>query len=109
MNGDDECWLFAYGTLRDPAIQRRVFGREPASEADALAGFRLAGVSIGGETYRTLLPADEGGDPIEGLALRLRGSELAAADAYEGETDYARLRVRLESGRDAFVYVSAER
>ena len=106
---DDECWLFAYGTLRDPAVQRAVLGREPESEADALAGYRLASVAIGGETYRTLCPADEGGEPIEGLALRLRVLELTAADAYEGETDYARVRVRLESGRDAFVYVSAAR
>ena len=109
MNGDDECWLFAYGTLRDPAVRRAVFGREPQSEADALAGYRLSTVSIGGETYRTLLPSAQAEASVEGLALRLRASELAAADSYEGETDYARIGVRLESGRDAFVYVSTER
>ena len=106
-NRQDGVWLFAYGTLREPAVQRAVFGREPESELDALAGYRLATVSLGGATYRTLRPASDGGERIEGLVLRLRAPELARADAYEGDTDYVRVSVALESGRSVFVYVSA--
>ena len=104
---EDAVRLFAYGTLRDPEVQRAVFGREPASETDALTGFRLGEVSIDGKTYRTLRRAADRGERIDGLALQLGGAELASADAYEGDTDYVRIAVRLESGCDAFVYVSA--
>ena len=109
MNEDDEdaVWLFAYGTLRESDVQRAVFGREPDGEADALTGFRLDAVSIDGERYRTLRADSGGGHRIEGLALALRGSELPRADAYEGATHYVRVSVRLDSGRQAFVYVSA--
>ena len=106
-NRQDGVWLFAYGTLRDPDVQRAVFGREPETEVDSLAGYRLATVSIGGGTYRTLRPAPDGGERIEGLVLRLRAPELARADSYEGDTDYVRVGVALESGRNAFVYLSA--
>ena len=108
MNDDDApIWLFAYGTLRDPAVRVTVLGREPVTEADALWGFRLDRIVIGGQTCRTLVPSERPDGAIEGLALRLTADELARVDAYEGDTDYVRLPVRLESGRAAFVYVSA--
>ena len=44
---------------------------------------------------------------MAGLVLGLSEAELARADAYEGEADYVRVRIRLESGREAFVYLSA--
>ena len=109
MNGDGEARLFVYGTLRDPAVQKAVFGRCPESGADVLRGYALVPVEIDGTTYRSLVPSQDAADRIDGLVLQLRRDELARADAYEGSTDYVRLAVRLESGGDAFVYVSPGR
>src|SRR3954471_772906 len=35
-----EEWLFSYGTLRDPDVQRATFGREFKGHPDALVGWR---------------------------------------------------------------------
>ena len=106
---DGKCrWLFVYGTLRDPEVQRAVFGRSFAAQADRLGGYRLVGVVIDGVGYSGLQRSDDPGDEVEGLVLPLTAEDLALADAYEGETHYVRAAVRLRSGRDAFVYVAAD-
>ncbi|MEI9993881.1 MAG: gamma-glutamylcyclotransferase family protein [Rhizomicrobium sp.] len=105
--------LFSYGTLRDPKVQRAVFGREVAGTPDALVGFVLKPVTIsnrhsaaiaGTDAHTILEPGD--GPPIEGLALELTPDELARADAYES-AEYKRVAIHLRSGRDAWVYVRA--
>lgn len=101
---DPAFWLFAYGTLRNPAVQQRLFGRDLPSAPDALTGYILASILIGGTTYPILHPGSSA-DRVPGTALQMTESDLAAADAYEGE-DYARISVTLESGRRAFVYVA---
>lgn len=107
--------LFTYGTLRDPAVQRALFGRRVPGAADALSGFRLGTVTIrdpdvvatsGSEVH---LCVDETGDPadrVEGMVLSLSEAELAIADGYE-TADYKRVAVTLASGRDAFLYARA--
>lgn len=95
--------LFAYGTLREEAVQRALFGRTLEATPDMLAGFALSALPAGH------LIVDDTGDPadrVPGLRLRLTEAELAAADAYE-IADYARIAVRLESGAEAFVYARA--
>ncbi|WCT73661.1 gamma-glutamylcyclotransferase [Sphingomonas naphthae] len=112
MSGDIA--LFSYGTLRDPAVQRALFGRALVGEADALAGFALGEVAIpdpeavatSGLAVHLILRRADGPVPdIAGERLVVTPEELAAADAYEGET-YARIAVTLRSGRAAFVYVA---
>jgi hypothetical protein len=67
--GDErEVRLFVYGTLRDPGVQLSVFGREAASEQDALTGFRFDTISIDGKTYRTLRPAPDEGERVAACA-----------------------------------------
>ena len=107
--------LFTYGTLRDPDVQRSLFGRLVPGAPDALPGYRLGTVTIrdpdviatsGMETH---LCVDESGDPadrIEGLVLDLTEAELAIADAYE-TADYRRVTVTLASGLQAFLYARA--
>jgi len=45
-------------------------------------------------------------DEVKGRVFQITESELAAADEYE-VSDYKRVRVRLKSGKDAWVYVKA--
>ena len=107
--------LFSYGTLRDDAVQLRLFGRLVPGTPGALPGFRLGTVTIRDEAVVATsgisvhLCADETGDPadtIEGTVLSLTEAELAIADDYE-TADYKRVSVTLASGVDAFLYARA--
>jgi len=103
--------LFSYGTLRDAAVQRAVFGRTLEGTNDTLGGYRLAQVRLadwngarigGGDLQRTLVPAD--GDSVTGAVLHVSDDELRLADSYEPR-EYKRIKVRLRSGTEAWVYL----
>lgn len=107
--------LFTYGTLRDAAVQLRLFGRLVEAIPDAIPGFRLSTVTISDEVVVATsgtavhLIVDETGDPadrVEGTVLHLTTAELAVADAYE-TADYRRVPVMLASGAEAFLYARA--
>jgi hypothetical protein len=107
--------LFTYGTLRDPLVQQRLFGRLVPGVADAIPGFRLGTVTISDEAVVATsgtavhLVVDETGDPadrVEGMVLSLTPAELAVADSYE-TADYRRVVVTLVSGLEAFLYARA--
>ena len=110
-----EHWLFSYGTLRQAAVQRALFGRELVGEPDALEGYVINVIAIrqaGGPganesgEYPILRKARAPAPRVRGAALRLTAAELERADAYETAA-YARIEVTLVSGRRAFVYVAA--
>ena len=109
-----DCWIFSYGTLRQPEVQRAVFRRELHGEADRLTGFRSGTVTIsnpdvvalsGSAKHPGLIRTGDPGDQVAGTALSIMQSELAAADAYEA-ADYVRHEVVLASGKTAFVYLA---
>ena len=109
---NDRVWLFSYGTLRQPEVQRATFGRELEGEPDALEGYVLGTVLIrdadvvstsGLAEHLILRPGD---GVIEGVAFAVTPEELVMADGYETD-DYVRLETTLRSGRRAFVYVAA--
>ena len=106
-------WIFSYGTLRQPEVQRELFGRTLEAEDDVLTGFRIGMVAIsnpevvrlsGSSEHPGLVRSDDA-DRVQGQALAVTAAELAAADAYEA-ADYYRAPVTLESGRTAFVYLA---
>ncbi len=109
-------WLFSYGTLRQPDVQRATFDRELQSEPDILCGYSLSMLDIidpaviatsGSDTHPIVRWTGDESDEVEGVALGVTADELAAADGYE-VSDYRRVAVMLKSGRHAFVYVSAQ-
>lgn len=107
--------LFSYGTLRQPEVQRALFGREVPTQPDALPGFRLewllitdpAVVATSGSDRHPIIRRADPTDHVPGACLELTEDELAAADAYE-VADYTRAGVRLTSGRRAWVYLAAD-
>lgn len=114
MGGD--VWIFSYGTLRQPEVQIGIFGRTLESVPDALSGHvtRLQRVTdpqvialSGADQHPALVATGRAEDEVTGMALAVREDELALADAYEAPSRYARMKVQLKSGRDAFVYVYA--
>jgi gamma-glutamylcyclotransferase (GGCT)/AIG2-like uncharacterized protein YtfP len=98
--------LFAYGTLQDPVIHIAHFGRTLTGTPDRLDGFTRSTLSDDGGVYPVLIPGGDAPAPVAGLVFEITDADLAAADLYEGDL-YRRLRVRLASGLDAWVYVSA--
>ena len=105
-------WLFSYGTLREPAVQQTLFGRAVEGVADALTGFTLDHVAItdaevlatSGSDRHPILRRGSEADQVPGSALWLSAEELAVVARYE-VADYARMKVELASGREAYVYI----
>lgn len=114
MGGDSEATLlFSYGTLRYPDVQRSTLGRVVDADDDVLPGYTIDYAEA--EDHRdnddatpTVLPVvRETGSPrdkVVGRVLHLDDDELDACDEYQVSL-YRRVRVRLASGREAWVYV----
>ena len=102
--------LFAYGTLLDHAVQRRVFGRPVNS-----AGARLAGWAVRARMVRGRYPGIEraAGAAAPGRVLELGRGDLGRADAYEDAPRlYRRRRMRVRRAHRtlaAWVYVPTVR
>lgn len=94
-------FLFVYGTLMDPLVQERVFGRVAPREADRLAGYGKNSINLGSGVFPIIKP--EVGNSVKGLILRVTPAELELIDQYEGSA-YQRKKVTLVSGREAWVY-----
>lgn len=107
--------IFSYGTLRDTAVQRSVFGRELVMTTDRLPGYRLDWlvvtdpdvVAASGTSRHPILRSGTADDVIDGVRLDVTESDLALADRYE-VSDYTRVAVLLASGHPAWVYVAVD-
>lgn len=99
--------LFAYGTLLDPHVQARVFGRRLDGTPDALSGVVRATLTVAEGDARGSWPdlasTGRADDVVNGQVLTLSDAELVAADAYETAA-YTRDVVVLASGTRAWVY-----
>lgn len=111
----DDILLFSYGTLRDPQVQRALFGRLVEGMPDAMVGWRRRMIEItdpdviaksGTRWHPMVERSDDPVDAVEGTVFRLTREDLASADAYE--VDYVRREVQLRSGSRAFVYGDRE-
>lgn len=92
--------LFVYGTLKDPKIQMRLLGRILTGVEDKLLDYTTAQL----EDTEFLIAQPDPGKSIDGMVFALTKYELKDFDDYEGK-EYARKKVRLESGRSAWVYM----
>ncbi|MFG6403520.1 gamma-glutamylcyclotransferase family protein [Microbacterium sp. P04] len=108
--------LFSYGTLQRAEVQLDTFGRLVSGESDVLPGFRLVDIEItdrrvvavsGSAVHPVLHATGSDLDKVVGTVLTITEDELDAADEYELE-HYRRVLLPLASGRDAWVYVSAD-
>jgi hypothetical protein len=115
MNYEAEIPLFSYGTLRQGSVQLATFGRLLDGRPDSLAGFALSPMAItdphviatsGADVHTIARPSGNAKDRIPGTVFILTLAEIEAADRYEAGP-IERIRVRLESGVEAFVYVAA--
>lgn len=107
--------LFSYGTLQQQDVQHATFGRRLAGAPDALPGYsqtllRITDPAViatsGADHHPVVAPSDDPADEVPGTVFEITQAELEAADAYE-VSDYARVAVKLRSGKQAWVYVRA--
>lgn len=107
--------LFSYGTLRNPQVQQDTFGRLLECKEDFLSGYQLSQLQItdpkvlasSGEQFHPMISfTGDNAHKVSGVRVKITEQELQAADAYEVD-DYKRVRVTLDSGVAAWVYVNA--
>lgn len=106
-------YLFSYGTLQKQSVQLDLFGRMLVASMDSLKGYKVSPVEITDEAFllkgegkaqKTLIVSGEN-DIVDGTVLEVTGEELLVADKYE-PANYKRIKVILESGRNAWTYVA---
>jgi gamma-glutamylcyclotransferase (GGCT)/AIG2-like uncharacterized protein YtfP len=81
---------------------------------DVVTGWRLASIQIEDPTvvglsglavHKILVPGRPG-DEVDGVVFEITPEELKAADAYETDA-YKRVKLKLRSGTETWVYVSS--
>lgn len=91
-----------------------LFGRILAGTADVLRGYKISTIEITDKTFlskgeanfqNTLTISGDKNDMVAGTALELTNEELLTADKYE-PANYRRIKVTLESGRKAWIYLA---
>ena len=91
----------------------QLFGRLLNGTKDILQGYKIATIEITDEVFlakgedkyqRTLVESLNKEDIIEGTAFEISEEELLKADKYE-PGNYKRMKVVLQSGKDAWIYV----
>ena len=109
-------YLFSYGTIQKKQVQLQLFGRVLKGSGDTLKGYRLSSIKIKDESaklktdheYHVIANISNSGiDMIEGMVFEITCEEILLADKYEPD-DYKRVKVELESGKKAWIYVAAK-
>jgi len=113
MTGPYSEKLFSYGTLQLESVQLANFGRKLKGSPDVVTGWRLASIQIDDPTvvglsgfavHKILVPGKPD-DEVDGVVFEITPEELKAADGYETEA-YQRIKVKLRTGLEAWVYVA---
>ncbi len=108
--------LFSYGTLQNTPVQLETFGRELNGFKDKLLGYKLEMleisscdvVEISGESHHPIaMVTGDDKDKVDGMVFEISAKELAQSDRYEVD-DYKRVMGKLDSGKQAWVYVSSD-
>ena len=108
--------LFSYGTLQQDDVQLSAFGRLLLGSKDELPGYERSSVPIEdqqvivrlGRTHHANVIFNGRSDSrVSGTVFEITDTELEAADQFERQFNYERIRVTLASGKQAWVYVDA--
>ena len=109
-------FIFSYGTLQNEKVQQALFGRTVPLLTDNLPGYKSIAIEItdsaflskGESPYQhTLVESGNSNDIIQGSVLEITREELLIIDSYE-PANYKRIKVMLQSGKEAWIYVATE-
>lgn len=108
--------IFSYGSLKEEAVQRSIYGRALRGEPDELVDCVRTLIEVpkwhkaaatGLTHYATVTFVPGSGSRVPGALLELTDAELVVTDEYERDSEYVRVVAALASGRKEWVYVSA--
>lgn len=108
--------IFSYGTLQYENVQLANFGRKLHGKKDVLSKFMLSTLTIkdldvistsGEDIHPIINYTGNPGHQVQGTVFDISHEELIQADSYE-VSDYKRIKVQLDSGVFAWVYVGVE-
>ena len=108
--------LFSYGTLQQENVQITNFGRVLKGNSDVLPRYNIDQLKItdkkvldlSREEFHPILKyTGDNNDEVSGTIFELTKSEIKRADDYEVD-DYKRVRARLKSGRNCWIYAAAK-
>ncbi len=108
-------YLFSYGTLQKEKVQIELFGRILQGSGDTLIGYKVSTIEIkdesfllkGEKKYQLTAVISKDNDNIKGTVFEITEEDLRLADKYE-PVNYKRVKVVLESGKEAWIYIAAE-
>jgi hypothetical protein len=109
--------LFSYGTLQTAPVQLNTFGRTLEGYPDVLTGYKPGLIKIedkdvvastGMTHYQNIIYTGNRSDAISGMVFIITGTELNQADEYEEPAGYKRIRVELQSGKTAWVFLNSK-
>ena len=105
MSGKSEdmrrSYLFVYGTLKKPAVQKKVLGRIIKGSRDLLEDYKKSKVSVNRKIYPAVIHSI--GSKVSGLVISVTTHELKLIDKYETGA-YIRKKVMLRGGRIVWIY-----
>ncbi len=110
-------FLFSYGTLQKEKVQKTLFGRILQGSGDALRDYKVTVIEIKDELFLskgeqksqlTAIISKNKNDLIKGTVFEITEEELFLADKYEPD-NYERIKIILESGKVAWVYVATDK
>lgn len=96
--------LFSYGSLQQPAVQRRILGREPPGSADEVIGFERVLIRRAGKELANIVRNGRADSRVAGTVFEISDADLLVVDAYEGTDSYVRMQAVLASGGEAWLY-----
>lgn len=97
-------------------VQLKLFGRLLNGTKDILKVYKLSSIEIKDDSFlskgeqkyqRIAIPSKDDNDSIEGTVFEISEEELLFADKYE-PTEYKRIKVVLQSGKEAWIYGAGE-
>jgi gamma-glutamylcyclotransferase (GGCT)/AIG2-like uncharacterized protein YtfP len=94
--------LFVYGTLEDPNIQEKIFGKVIEGISDELDGYARSQIKIGEKKYWKIVKDKY--SSVKGKLIEVTADELKLADSYETEA-FHRERIVLKSRKKAWAYL----
>jgi gamma-glutamylcyclotransferase (GGCT)/AIG2-like uncharacterized protein YtfP len=109
-------YLFSYGTLQKEKVQIELFGRILQGSGDTLRGYKVSTIEIKDKSFISkseqkyhliAIISKDKNDIIKGTVLEITEEELFVVDKYEPD-GYRRVKLVLESGKEAWIYVAVE-
>lgn len=101
--------LFSYGSLQQPAVQRRILGREPPGRADEVIGFERVLIARAGKELANVVRNGRADSRVAGTVFEISDADLLVVDAYEATDSYVRMQAALASGGEAWLYAEDTR